>query len=108
MALIVVGRTVCPLCRRVIAAGDEYISFPAFIANKLDPLILFNDAAFHQPCFAKHPHAAAAISLLADFEARSGSAGRRCTVCKQPITDPDAFFTLGHLVSDRADPLYGY
>ena len=31
--------------------------FAAFISNELDPLRAFDDGAFHQSCFSRHPFA---------------------------------------------------
>ena len=53
MALILFGRTECPLCSKPIQEGDEYEAFAHFIDNDKDPFWKYSDAVFHRPCFEK-------------------------------------------------------
>lgn len=54
MALILLGRTLCPLCKTTIEEGDEIKSFPAFLpyTHKFGK---YSDAAFHLYCFELEP-----------------------------------------------------
>src|SRR4051812_9551804 len=52
MALIIRGKTECPLCREVIAADDDIVATSHFIADPRDSLWQYSDAAFHRRCFA--------------------------------------------------------
>ena len=54
MALVVAGKTRCPLCGNVLASSDELVAFPAFLGAK-HRLSDFSDAAFHRSCFQSHP-----------------------------------------------------
>lgn len=65
MALIIYGKTVCPICGNVIKEGQEVIAFSPFILNELDPLYFFNDAAFHTQCFYSYPAASKAQTVYA-------------------------------------------
>lgn len=51
MAIIIPGKTLCPLCDDVITESDEIVGVPHFIADKNDPLWRYSDAAFHRACF---------------------------------------------------------
>jgi hypothetical protein len=84
------------------------VSFPPFIGNEKDPLYLFHDSAFHAECFRQHALAESALILLQEMETKTAPSNRRCAVCEQPLNDPDDYFSLAHLVSDRIHPLYLY
>jgi hypothetical protein len=71
MALIILGKTPCPLCEQPIKETDELVSFPAFISNQLDPLFPFSDAAFHAACFHQHPLSAEAEVCYAETVKRA-------------------------------------
>jgi hypothetical protein len=51
MALIVVGRTSCAICDRVLEIGDQIVATTHFIADPTDPLWPFSDACMHKWCF---------------------------------------------------------
>lgn len=51
MTLLIRGRTVCPLCDKVILRDDKVVGFPAFLGQS-HPMARFSDAAFHAECFA--------------------------------------------------------
>ena len=52
MALITRGKTICPICGKVIQADEMVVAFPAFM-KKSHPLSKYSDAAFHKECFDK-------------------------------------------------------
>lgn len=108
MAIVIEGKTPCLLCWRVIEAGQEIVGFPAFVTNELDPLLLFNDAAFHEECFIKHPLAEKVLKRVEELRRRTGPGNRFCVVCGKEITNPDDYFTMGYLVDDPHHPLYHY
>ena len=108
MAIIIEGKTACPLCDNILEKGQEVVSFPAFVGNELDPLWLFSDAAFHSGCFEKHPLSSEAIARYEEMREKTAPGCRACVVCKAEIEDPDDYFGLGHLVSSPQDPLYEY
>jgi len=108
MAILLLGKTVCPICGVVIQDGQKSVSFPAFVGNQLDPLFLFHDAVFHEECFCQHPLAETATMLLREMQVKTAPRNRRCAVCGQPINDPDDYFALGHLVTDNAHALFPY
>jgi len=56
MALINDGKTICPLCGRLIPANDAVVAFPAFL-KKTHSLARYSDAAFHKECFDRSPDA---------------------------------------------------
>lgn len=108
MAVIILGKSKCPLCCKLMREGQNLISFPHFVANELDPAWVFSDRAFHVECFQSHPLAEKAQTRYEEIMARSGPGNRFCVVCKGAITDPDDYFTVGHLVDDEHHPLYRY
>lgn len=108
MAIIVRGKTKCPLCGQLIKDGEEAVGFPNFVGNELDPLWVFTDGAFHAECFHTHPLSEKALERCDEAIKRNGPRNRVCVVCEKQITDPDEYFTLGHLTADEAAPLYRY
>lgn len=107
MAIWMYG-TPCPLCGLPMEKEQKTVSFPPFVGNELDPLYVFHDSAFHEECFRRHPMAETATLLLREMQAKIAPNNRRCTVCMQPITDPDDYFTLGQLVSDKNHALFPF
>jgi hypothetical protein len=70
MAIVIRGRTKCPLCAEIIAAGQPIVSTSHFIESPEHPLWLFSDAAMHYSCFQIWP-------LRSDFVAEyNNSLGR--------------------------------
>jgi hypothetical protein len=56
MAMIIRGKSICPLCNEVLEEGEHLTAFPAFLPS--DHLFgKFSDAAFHTICFEKDPDA---------------------------------------------------
>jgi hypothetical protein len=51
MALLIRGKTICPLCGNLIAENDDVYATPAFL-KPTHPLASYSDAAFHSQCFA--------------------------------------------------------
>lgn len=108
MALILVGKTKCPLCDNILEDGQEIVSFSSFVSNELDPLWLFSDAAFHSDCFDHHPLSTEAIARHEEMRKKTAPGNRTCVVCKAEIKEPDDYFGLGYLVSNPGNPLYPY
>jgi len=100
------GASPCQICNQVIQVHDDVISFPPFIPNEFDPLYLFHDANFHQDCFLQHPLGDAATKRYEELKAHHQT--RIDAITNTPITDPDDYFTLGHLTEDETNPLYRY
>ena len=95
MAIVITGHTRCAICDEILKDNEEIGAFSAFIANRLDPLYLFNDAAFHRACFDRHPLAARATAI--DKRLNENSKNRVCSVCHNQITSPDDYFVTGYL-----------
>ena len=51
MALLILGKTQCPLCRQAIAAGQEHVATTHFIGSSEHPLWRYSDAVMHYGCF---------------------------------------------------------
>ena len=51
MALILLGKTECAICKVVLAEGEHIVATSHFIADRSDPLWRFSDAAMHKACF---------------------------------------------------------
>lgn len=108
MALLILGKTNCPICGTVMQDGQRTVGFPPFVGNELDPLYFFHDSAFHEECFRRHPLAETVTFFLREMQAKTAPKNRGCIVCMKPINDPDDYFTLGHLVSDTSHVLFPY
>ena len=55
MAIILRGKTRCPICGQVLEKGQKLVAFSKFISDQADPLAMFDDAALHEDCFRSHP-----------------------------------------------------
>jgi hypothetical protein len=62
MAILLRGKTSCPLCGEIIGQDDEVRGFPAFL-KPTHRLGKFSDAAFHVRCLIGSDEAADAQSL---------------------------------------------
>lgn len=51
MALVILGSSRCPLCRKTIDEGQELVSTTHFIESPGHPLWKYSDAAMHYGCF---------------------------------------------------------
>jgi hypothetical protein len=108
MAILLIGKTECPICGMVIKEAQEVVCFPNFVANKFDPLWMFSDGAFHANCFYDHPLAEKALARYAKSQEHTGPGKRFCAICDKEIKDPDNYFAVGHLTEEPSDPLYRY
>ena len=66
MAIIIKGKTTCPICGKLLLTDQEIEAFPAFLKNT-HPLARYSDAAFHKECFDKSPDAIAVTKLYDRF-----------------------------------------
>lgn len=51
MAIILIGRSRCPLCDEILDSGQETVATTAFIEDVNHPLWRYSDAAMHAKCF---------------------------------------------------------
>jgi hypothetical protein len=67
MALVLLGKSTCPLCNEVMKEGEELKAFPAFLPYD-HRFGRFSDAAFHKVCFEKDEDAQAVDDMLYVWE----------------------------------------
>lgn len=108
MSLFFVGASQCAVCRQTIQQGESTVSFPAFVWDQADPLLLFNDATVHSDCFVQHPLAEKADAVVEELMAKTGPGRRKCVVCQAEILDPDDCLLIPRLASDPSDPLHRF
>lgn len=107
MAIIVAGRTICRLCGKPLSKGEQMVAFSPFILNEVDPLFQFNDAAYHDDCFRRHPLATLCLATFDEVRDKFGP-GNRCAQCQSEILHPDECFTFGCLTSNVNSSLRKY
>jgi hypothetical protein len=100
MALVISGKSKCPICGEVILLGDARTLFPSFVPNDLDPLAIFNDAGFHARCVKDSSLGEQALRLSTELVRRAGPDGRRCEVCGRTILDPDDYFAIPFITNN--------
>lgn len=54
MAIIIKGKSKCPICNEVMKTNDDLVAFPHFIDDVKSPLYFFSDRGFHKDCFDAH------------------------------------------------------
>ncbi|MHC4741189.1 MAG: hypothetical protein ACYS8Z_04730 [Planctomycetota bacterium] len=101
MAIVILGKTVCGICGRVIFEEDKCTSFSTFVNNEKDPLFFFNDAAFHTECIKKHELGSCAIKRQNELWKLADPQKRDCFICQKSIDDPDEYFSFGFLPSEE-------
>jgi hypothetical protein len=106
LAILIRGRTICPICGLVITEGQPAILFGPFAPNEADPLRLFDDAAVHEACLRDHPLGAEAIRRWDRVRTSSGTPV--CPVCGKPVTDPNDFIAIPRLTEDPLDPVFEF
>lgn len=55
MALVLLGKTECPLCGAVLETGDELVATSGAGVSEGGPLAPYQDAAMHKKCFLNWP-----------------------------------------------------
>jgi hypothetical protein len=56
MAIVILRKTLCPLCGHVISDGHETVATSHFIETPSHPLWRYSDAAMHYECFQAWQH----------------------------------------------------
>lgn len=69
MALIFLDSSICPLCGKVLTAGEEIIGLPS-ISDNTHKLYQFFDNGFHQSCFANWEFKEEVANILREEEAK--------------------------------------
>lgn len=55
MAIIILDKTKCEICGKLIKEGERVVGFPPFATDEKDFTFFFSDSGFHEDCFLKHP-----------------------------------------------------
>lgn len=63
MALLILGKSECPLCAQVIASGQETVATTHFIQFQAHPLWRFSDSTMHYACFRQWNQRAEFVAL---------------------------------------------
>jgi hypothetical protein len=53
MALVLLGKSRCAICEKILVDGDRMVSTSHFITDQTDPFWRYSDAPFHYLCFLK-------------------------------------------------------
>lgn len=105
MAILVRGKTECPICGEVIQDGDDVALFPHFVLNEADPLYPLSDAACHMLCVESDPLGSAMLAASEQCLAETGPGKRICVVCCEEVRAPDDYLLIGYLADPSDDPL---
>ena len=108
MAVVIIGKSECHICGKVLESSEDIVLFPPFIANMLDPLYIFNDAGVHMRCLEKHPLGQQALLYRDKDISATRPENRICSIGKNKIENPDDYIFLGLLTSDENHPLYKF
>ena len=55
MAIVILSKSICKICGKVLTSADEIILMPAYFGDPNDPFYFFHDERFHESCFLNHP-----------------------------------------------------
>ena len=92
MALLFRGKTLCPICSKVIGVNDSIVAVPPLITNKFDKLFKYNDSSYHLACAGKNPDFELLQKLTEIWESRSSN--RTSFLSKEPILCPEDFYSF--------------
>ena len=104
MAIVILGRSRCVLCGRLLLEGEDLVSFPPLFYNQRDPAWVLNDAGVHRSCLVEHGLADRALTKLREVEEHR-RLPKVCVVCGHSISSPDDYFSTGPLGDGPDDPL---
>lgn len=102
MALLVLGKTRCEICGRVIAPDDLSVCTPAVISNQRDALYRYSDACFHESCVFADERGRAVLDLVGEMTRLTRPGARACEACGEQVLDPDDYVSFGYLGDDES------
>ncbi len=108
MSVLILGKTICPICKQVLNDGNNIFSFPAFVINTRDPLYYFSDASFHITCLNENPVAPLAKKYSELFVENLKPMYRKCIVSGEVITDYDNNIFVEYLTSNKENLLHQF
>ncbi len=97
MAILLVGKTNCPICGKVIEKMEEVIGFPHIIVNEKDPLYALSDSSCHVACVNADPLGREMLAAADEYFESAGPGKRACVVCGNQVLNPDDYFLILHL-----------
>lgn len=108
MSILLLNKTVCPICHEAITDKDDYYSFPAFVINIKDPLYFFSDITCHLRCLNGNKMALVARKYAELFIERVNPTCRKCIVTGDIISDPQNHIFIEYLTSDESNYLHQF
>jgi hypothetical protein len=108
MSILILGKSICPLCKKAINSGDEFYSFPAFVHNIKDPIYIINDTTCHVDCLEKEAIGKKAVALAELFNNSIKPANRRSVINGNIITEFKDHIFIDYLTSDINSFLYRF
>lgn len=108
MSILILDKTVCPICQKVIKAKDKYYSFPAFVINRNDPLYFFSDGSFHYSCLMTTELGEVAIAYAELFIQAVNPANRKSIVSGNMITDYENHIFIDYLTMNKNSMLNNF
>lgn len=108
MGMVVINKTICPICGDMIREQDETYSFPSFVVNIKDRLYFFNDNTFHKRCLQKNKTSHYAIDYSEAFLEKIRPSNRKCIIGGNLITDQNSHIFIDLLTSNRSDFLHQF
>jgi hypothetical protein len=108
MAILILGKSICPLCNQVIKENDDIVMFSPFVSNKKDDLWFISDAVVHKNCRHKIPILERAINLHKEKEYSTLIENRLCNVCGEKVDNLEDYLTIGCISSDKDSDLYQF
>jgi hypothetical protein len=105
MAILLRGKTRCPICGNVIEEGHEAVLFPHFILNEKNPLYALSDRACHSACVNADALGQAMLAAADGYYKSAGPGKRACAVCGNQIINPDDYLLIAYLADPSTSPL---
>jgi hypothetical protein len=108
MGILILNKTLCPICLWPIREGDDYYDFPPFIANTKEPLYFFNDRTFHVKCLKQTKKGETAKAYAESFIEKVKPSNRRCIIGGNLITEFESHIFIDLLTSDQKSFLHQF
>lgn len=99
MAIVITGKSKCPVCNEIINKNDDIVLFPPFVQNTNDPFYFLNDSAVHVKCLLNHELGKQALEYKNIIEKMTSPKYRICDIGGNLIKNPNDYIFFDLLTS---------
>jgi hypothetical protein len=106
MAILILGRSTCGICKKVISDHNGSYSFPAFISNPQSKYNRYNDPSFHRECLLTDADAYPVMELANIFRKSISPKTRVCAIDGKPVGPDEEYIFLEYVTDNELSFLH--